>query len=71
MEIIINARKHDVELEQVGYDALLVLAGQGSIDGQTVTYRSKASDRSGTLVRGESVHLDEGMIFNVMRTDNA
>ena len=71
MKIIINAKTHDVELETIGYDALRVMAGQGNIDGQTVAYRSKVSDRSGTLIRGESVHIDEGMVFNIIRTDNA
>ena len=69
MNVIVNGRTIEIDDEALSYDQLLTYAKSHNLDDATVTY--KGSDDEGSLVRGESVETEEGMIFNVIVTDSA
>lgn len=85
MRIIINGVEHDYQGEKIGYEEVAKLATGGNSRELTVTYFWKGVGdltRSGTLPRGiwkrtrdghlrKMINVAEGMIFNVVHTENA
>jgi hypothetical protein len=73
--IIVNARPKTTTQNELSFDDVVTLAfGPPNYETSvyTVTYQ-KGEDKKpkGTLVRGESVHVKDGMIFDVIRTDKS
>ena len=73
--IIVNAREKIVTEKVLTYEKVVNLAFPSPDFGMTmftVTYR-KGDDKKpeGTLVQGESVHIKNGMIFNVTATNKS
>lgn len=73
--IIVNTRPKIWKEKRISYEEVVILAfGSYSEDPNivyTVTY-SKGEDRhEGSLVKGESVKVKDGMIFNVTQTNKS
>ena len=74
--IIINGRKKHVKRHEICFDRLVELAfGDVPCSGNTiftVTYTNgPCSSPEGVLVEGECVHIQNGTVFNVARTDKS
>lgn len=74
--IIVNGKDKDVNKDNIEYNEVVILAFGSYVDDDrtiyTITYSRGHSDREkGTLVKGKSVKVKEGMIFNVARTDRS
>ncbi|WP_375769801.1 multiubiquitin domain-containing protein [Archangium gephyra] len=74
--IIVNAEEKRVTGKELTFDQVVQLAFPGGPQGETrlytVTYRRGEGNKpEGTLVKGESVKLKNGMIFNVTATDKS
>jgi len=74
--IIVNGRPRTVEGKDVSFDEVVALAfpepPQGEYIVITVAYRNAAGNRSGDLVKGQSVKVKEkGTIFDVTATDKS
>lgn len=72
--IIVNGRERKVTESELSFDALVKLAfGANPPSGPnvviTVTYKSRGKE--GTLLPGDSVGIQNGMIFNVKATDKS
>ena len=73
--IFVNGRQKTVTQKELTFDEVVTLAfGPPNYDTSvyTVTYR-KGEDKKpkGSLVRGESVKVKDGMFFDVIRTDKS
>lgn len=73
--IIVNARPKIVSTKVLSFDQVVELAfGTPNYESSvyTITYQ-KGEDKKpkGSLVRGETVNVKEGMIFDVIRTDKS
>jgi len=74
MDITINGQRHIFDVTQLKYQDLIVHAGYKPDMTVSVTYRSKRSgdfQRSGILSPGQSVEIEDGMVFNAYITDNS
>lgn len=74
MTIICNGNERDVTpYKRLSYDELITLShGPQVTDAAfTVTYYYKGREKGGILTKGESRALKQGMVFNVIRTNNA
>lgn len=75
--IIVNTRPHEWnKKEEISFEEVVTLAfGSFSEDpavAYTVTYtRGKNEKKEGSLVKGESVKVKDGMIFNVTQTNRS
>jgi multiubiquitin len=74
--IIVNTRKKDWDKETISYKEVVILAfGSYSEDESvvyTVTYSNGPHGHSeGSLVKGQSVKVKDGMIFNVSQTNRS
>lgn len=74
--IIVNTREKDWDKEKISYEEVVILAfGSYSKDENvvyTVTYsKGPEGHREGSLVKGESVKIKNGMIFNVSQTNRS
>ncbi len=74
--IIVNGRQKTVHEEKLTFTEIVALAFENPPTGQnvvfTVTYRGGQSNKpQGTLVSGEIVKINDGMIFNVTATDKS
>jgi len=72
--LIFNGKTMGVRAETMSYEEAVELSLDKPVDSMpmfTVTYRSKKGAMQGTLTPGESVPLQDGMVFNVALTDNA
>lgn len=73
--IIVNGRQKTVSQKELSFDEVVTLAfGPPNYDTNvyTVTYQKGEGHKpKGTLVRGESVKVKDGMIFDVIRTDKS
>jgi Multiubiquitin len=75
VEIIVNGRPRTIEGDEVSFEEAVKLAFPQPPPGDnivyTVAYRKAAGDRSGDLVKGQSVKVKEGTIFDVTATDKS
>jgi len=74
--IIVNTREKKWDKPEISYEEVVVLAfGSYSQDPNvvyTVTYsRGPEKKREGSLVKGQSVKVKQGMIFNVSQTNKS
>jgi len=74
--IIVNTRPKSWSEEEISYKQVVELAFGTYSDDPNVVYTvtfSKGHDpkHEGSLVKGQSVKVKEGMIFNVTRTDKS
>jgi hypothetical protein len=75
--IIINAQPKSTAEKELTFDGLVSLAYDGNPPSGpnwefTITYRRGHGDKpEGSLVKGESVKIKEGMVFNVRATDKS
>lgn len=72
MKIIVNCRDHEIEEPRLTYEDVVRLAKQSM--GASVMYsgpRRGDMRRSGILAHGESVLVEDGMIFDAVHTGNA
>ncbi len=75
VNVIVNGRKKPVAQKELSFDDVVTLAfGPPNYDSSvfTVTYqKGPDSHPKGTMVRGQSVKVKDGMIFDVIRTDKS
>lgn len=74
--IILNGRKRTLDCTQLSYNELVMLTDGpvGTEDNRvfTMTYfRGPASNREGSLSRGQVVKLKNRMVFTVVQTNRA
>lgn len=74
--IIVNARPKEWGEKVISYKEVVELAYDTSPDNPDITYtitysKGPESNREGSLVKGKSVKVKDGMIFNVTRTDKS
>lgn len=73
--IIVNAREKEWDKKEISYQEVIVLAFGEYIENEnieyTVAYSKAHGDKNGTLTKGESVKVKEGMVFNVNKTDKS
>lgn len=70
-KIIINCRKVDYPNSTATYGDIVHRAGYNPYAVLTVTWLDQETDRGGSLTKGESCLVKEGMIFNVSHTGNS
>ena len=75
-EVIVNGREKAVTIDELTFDEIVALAYDPVPSGPswvfTITFRRGGGHKpEGTLQRGESVKVKEGMIFNVTATDKS
>jgi hypothetical protein len=75
-EIVINGEQHVVPRRRLTFEDVVRLAFTDAIFNDdivyTVTYmRGPEQNREGSLVAGEAVFVNNGMIFNAKRTDKS
>jgi hypothetical protein len=71
--ITLNSKMMGVNAESMSYEQAVELSQDAQSDPApvfTVTYRSKTGASAGTLAPGESTELFDGMVFNVVITNN-
>ena len=73
VSIIVNGREKRVAPGQISFDQLVELAYGHPPEGgniyYTVTFRK--GERAGTLTPGQAISVENGMRFNVVRTDKS
>ncbi len=74
--IVVNGREKTVEDEELTFDQVVALAFDDPPVGEficfTITYRGAGGRKpEGTLVKGDSVKVKDGTIFNVTVTDKS
>jgi Multiubiquitin len=75
--IIVNARQRVVgKKEELSFDEIVALAYEIPLTGPnivfTITYRRGEGNKpEGSLVKGQTVKVKDGMIFNVTATDKS
>lgn len=77
--IIVNGREHVLEDKRISYEEIIQLVF-GKFDDMpnvayTIAYSNNNSGQgkgnNGVLVKGDSIKIHEGVIFNVTRTDKS
>lgn len=75
--IIVNGKPRSVTAEKMTFDELVNLAYNNNPPSAlgvnfVVTYqRVRPSESEGSLVEGQSIEIEKGMIFDVYHTDNS
>jgi hypothetical protein len=74
--IIVNARSKTITERELTFREVVALAFPNPVFSDTIIYtvtykRGEGKKPEGSLVEGESVHVKEGMIFNVDKTDRS
>lgn len=73
--IIVNAREKKWGKKEISYREVIELAFGSYSDDENVVYTvtySKGEDRKeGSLTKGQTVKVKDGMVFNVTRTDKS
>jgi hypothetical protein len=71
----VNTQPQQTTEKQISYDELVKLAYPVPPTGDnilfTITYRKAHGNKNGTVEPGDSVHLNDGMIFDVTPTDKS
>lgn len=76
IEIFVNARRREVQPGNIRFEELIELAFPNPPSGPnvafTVSWRKGPRNKpEGSLLPGQSVHVVEGMTFNVTATDKS
>lgn len=73
--IIVNAREKSFRGKEISFEQVVALAF-GSVSSNpnivyTVTYKKGEGNKEGTMDKGDTVRVKQGMIFNVTQTDKS
>lgn len=72
--IIVNGRQREVSGKSITYSQVVQLAFPNEQANETIEYTvafANPHGKDGTLVDGQAVHIKEGMIFNVSKTNRS
>ena len=69
MLVEINSRLYEIQTRVISYSTVAVLAGKNP--NRVLTCMYIVGDRSGSLVIGEDIIVEEDMKFSIMSTSNA
>lgn len=72
--IVINGRQREVTGQNISYTQVVQLAFPDDQENETIEYTvafANPHGKDGTLVNGQDVHVKEGMIFNVSKTNRS
>lgn len=74
--IIVNTREKTWNEKKISYEEIVVLAFGSYSDDPNIVYtvnftKGDESKHEGSLVKGESVRVKDGMIFNVTQTNKS
>ena len=74
--IIVNTREKTWAEKKISYEEVITLAFGSYTDNELIVYsvtykKGKEKKHEGSLVKGESVPVKNGMIFNVTLTDKS
>jgi hypothetical protein len=74
-KIIVNAREHTWKEKKISFDQVILLAF-GSISDDpnviyTVTFKKGQGNNEGSMVKGDSEKVKDGMIFNATQTNKS
>jgi hypothetical protein len=72
--IVVNGRQREVSGQKITYSQLVQLAFPGDQASDIIEYTvayANPHGKDGTLVSGQDVHIKEGMIFNVKKTNRS
>lgn len=74
--IIVNAREKEWDKKEISYEEVVVLAFGSYTDNETVAYtvvysKGENPKHEGSLIKGETVKVKDGMIFNVTQTNKS
>jgi hypothetical protein len=73
-QIIVNGEQKEVGKRRLTFHEVCLLAFPNGPFGDNITYTvtyTYPNGRDGSLVKGESVEIENGMIFNVGNTDKS
>jgi hypothetical protein len=76
VEIIVNTRIKAWDKKEITYEEVIILAFSTYVDNPNVLYsvtyiKGHDPKHEGSLTKGQSVKVKEGMIFNVRKTDKS
>lgn len=74
IDIVINGEATTVTEKEMTFDEIVRLAFPNGPFGSSIRYTVTYTDKhghDGSLVEGQSVHVKEGMVFNVGNTDRS
>ncbi|PKN17703.1 MAG: hypothetical protein CVU71_14835 [Deltaproteobacteria bacterium HGW-Deltaproteobacteria-6] len=72
--IIINGRQREVTGKEITYSQVVQMAFPDDQNSETIEYTvayANPHGQDGTLVNGQTVHIKEGMVFNVTKTNRS
>jgi hypothetical protein len=72
--IVINGRQREVSGQKITYSQVVQLAFPGDQTNDAIEYTvayASQHGKDGTLVNGQDVHVKEGTIFNVTKTNRS
>jgi len=72
--IIINGRQREVSGQRISYTQVVQLAFPDDQANEAIEYTvayANPHGNDGTLVNGQDIHIKEGMIFNVSKTNRS
>lgn len=72
--IVINGRQREVIGQKISYSQVVHLAFPDDETNENIEYTvayANPHGKDGTLVHGQDVHIKEGMIFNVSKTNRS
>jgi hypothetical protein len=72
--IIVNGRQREVSGQSISYSQVVQIAfpdDQANPDIEYTVSYANPHGKDGTLVNGQEVHVKEGMIFNVTKTNRS
>ena len=74
--IIVNTREKEWEEKEISYEQVIILALGSYSDNESTIYtvtfsKGEQPKHEGSLVKGASVKVKKGMVFNVTQTDKS
>lgn len=72
--IVINGRQREVSGQSISYSQVVQIAFPDDQVDEAIEYTvayANPHGKDGTLVNGQDVHIKEGMIFNVSKTNRS